>query len=120
MTATDDLRSMLDERSVEHYDGTEGTYWGGSVLARNGLHTVYRFSARGVVGGLDVHLLRVTPEQAIEATLGSDLKAENAKLRELVCAAWRCIHTGPSCYDCCLIAGGCTLQSAMRELGVEL
>ena len=49
-----------------------------------------------------------------------DLQAENAKLRELVRAAWRCIHTGASCSDCRLIAGGCTLQTAMRELGVEV
>ena len=56
----------------------------------------------------------------VSGEVADRLKAENAKLRELVCAAWRCIHTGPSCYDCCLIAGGCTLQSAMRELGVEL
>lgn len=48
------------------------------------------------------------------------LKAENAQLRELVRAAWQCIHTEASCSDCCLIAGGCTLQSAMRELGVEV
>ena len=46
--------------------------------------------------------------------------AENDKLRELIRAAWRCIHTGPDCYDCRLIAGGCTLQSAMRELGIEV
>lgn len=46
------------------------------------------------------------------------LEAENAKLRELARAAWKCIHTGASCSDCRLIAGGCTLLSAMRELGV--
>ena len=46
--------------------------------------------------------------------------AENAKLRELVRAAWRCIHSGLSCSDCRLVAGGCTLQSAMRELGIEV
>jgi len=45
---------------------------------------------------------------------------ENAKLRELVRAAWKCIHSGLSCYDCRLIAGGCTLQTSMRELGVEV
>lgn len=48
------------------------------------------------------------------------LLTENAKLRELARAAWRCIHTGASCSDCRLIAGGCTLQMAMRELGVEV
>lgn len=46
------------------------------------------------------------------------LKAENAKLRELVRSAWKCIHSGLSCSDCRMTAGGCTLQSAMRELGV--
>ena len=50
----------------------------------------------------------------------TELLDENAKLRELVRAAWRCIHTGASCSDCRLIAGGCTLQTAMRELGVEV
>jgi hypothetical protein len=49
-----------------------------------------------------------------------DVWQENdAKLRELVRAAWRCIHTGASCYDCRLIAGRCTLQTAMRKLGIE-
>lgn len=47
------------------------------------------------------------------------LTSENAKLRELARAAWRCIHTGATCSDCRLIAGGCTLQSAMRELEVS-
>lgn len=45
---------------------------------------------------------------------------ENKKLRELVKSAWRCIHTGISCSDCRLVAGGCTLQSAMREFGIEV
>lgn len=48
------------------------------------------------------------------------LKAENDKLREALRAAWKCAHTGISCSDCRLIAGGCTLQSAMLELGVEV
>ena len=48
------------------------------------------------------------------------IEDQNAKLRELVRAAWKCVHAGLSCSDCRLTAGGCTLQSAMRELGVEL
>lgn len=48
------------------------------------------------------------------------LDNENTKLRELARAAWKCIHTGASCSDCRLIAGGCTLQSTMRELGIEV
>lgn len=56
----------------------------------------------------------------VSGEVADRLKAENAKLRELVRAAWQCIHTGASCSDCRLITGGCTLQSAMRELGVEV
>lgn len=48
------------------------------------------------------------------------LETENAKLRELLRAAWKCVHAGLSCSDCRLIAGGCTLQTAMRELGMEV
>lgn len=48
-----------------------------------------------------------------------DHKTENDKLRELMRIAWKCIHSGPSCSVCRLVAGGCTLQSAMRELGVD-
>ncbi len=54
------------------------------------------------------------------AKVASDLETENSELRKLLYAAWRCIHTGLSCSDCRLIAGGCTLQTAMQELGVEL
>lgn len=54
------------------------------------------------------------------ATDVSEVESENAKLRELVRASWKCVHTGASCSDCRLIAGGCTLQSAMRELGIEV
>lgn len=71
MTATDELRRMLDERGVKHYDGVECTYWGDTVLARrDGSCPIYRFSATEVADGVSVHLLRVSPEQAIEATLG--------------------------------------------------
>lgn len=49
-----------------------------------------------------------------------ELEAENDRLREALCAAWKCVHAGISCSDCRLIAGGCTLQTAMRELGIEV
>lgn len=50
----------------------------------------------------------------------NQLEVENAKLRELMLAAWKCIHSGLSCSDCRTIAGGCTLKTAMRELGIEV
>ena len=48
------------------------------------------------------------------------LQAENAKLRELLKAAYKCTNAGPSCLECRIVAGGCTLLSAMRDLGVEV
>lgn len=49
-----------------------------------------------------------------------DAQAENAKLRELVRAAYNCTNAGPSCLECRVVAGGCTLLSAMHELGIEV
>lgn len=46
------------------------------------------------------------------------LEAENAKLRELLRVAYNCTNAGPSCLECRIVAGGCTLLSAMHELGV--
>ena len=117
MSATDELRRLLDDRGAE-WDGEsyEGvTFWNDD--------TNLAVASEGKDEKLWVSQY-LTPEQAIAATLGDNecdqLKAENTKLRELVRAAWRCIHTGASCSDCRLIAGGCTLQSAMRELGIEV
>ena len=49
----------------------------------------------------------------------NDAEAENSKLRELLKSARNCIDYGgcKSCYGMC---GGCTLDSAMRELGIEV
>ena len=48
------------------------------------------------------------------------LKAENAKLRRLAKAAWGCVNRNVSCDDCRMVCCGCTLWSAMRELGIEV
>ncbi len=63
MTATDELRRMLDERGVEHYDGYDYTEWdvgGIHYLANDHLRLEGRMVLRRTC----------TPEQAIEATLG--------------------------------------------------
>ena len=66
----------------------------------------------------------VTTELAMEANDKAmeiaRIRAENAKLRELLRAAYSCTNAGPSCLECRVVAGGCTLLSAMRELGVEV
>jgi len=64
-SATDALRRILDERGVEHYDGTESTLW---LKDEHG----YRASADELSSGrLSVHIWCDTPEQAIAATLES-------------------------------------------------
>lgn len=69
MTATDELRRLLDERGVEHYDGTESTLWGYEDY--NESAGVYRFSADETSDGyMQMRLWHVTPAQAIAATLG--------------------------------------------------
>lgn len=69
-TATDVLRRLLDERGVEHYDGTERTLWG---YEQTGEDTgIYRFAVSEISGGfLQFDMFRITPEQAIAATLGT-------------------------------------------------
>ena len=87
MTATDRLRALQDARVVEHYDGTERTLWGYEQTGEN--TGSYRFAASETSGGfLQFDMFRITPEQAVEATLGNDgaaeLQTENAKLREQI------------------------------------
>ena len=59
------------------------------------------------------------PDSFVLLSMYEKLELENAKLRELLKAAYRCANAGPSCLECRMVAGGCTLLSAMRELGVE-
>ena len=70
MSATEKLKALLDERGVEHYDGTERTLWG---YEQTGEDTgIYRFAASEISGGfLQFDMFRITPEQAIAATLGT-------------------------------------------------
>lgn len=69
MTATEELRRLLDERGVEHYDGTERTLWGYEQTGEDA--GIYRFAASEISGGfLQFDMFRITPEQAVEATLG--------------------------------------------------
>ena len=58
MTATDELRRMLDERGVKHLDGIIMTYTDDADYMPSASNT------------FDVTLYNLTPEQAIDATLG--------------------------------------------------
>ena len=59
MTATDELRRMLDERGVK-WHGDIATYWGDA----DAVESLFADNA------LDVSLYAISPEQAVEATLG--------------------------------------------------
>ena len=73
MTATDELRRMLDERGVEWETDRSGfrVMWGKPL---DEFHDTMQFKAVNNAlpnGGLNVHICGFTPEQAIAATLGS-------------------------------------------------
>lgn len=63
MTATDELRRLLDERGVEHVDAEDGhtqhTWWS------DGDHEICASNS-----GERLAVYNLTPEQAVEATLG--------------------------------------------------
>ena len=126
-SSTQVLRRLLDERGVKWWQsantlGCVFTRWysplfGDEVCAmENGEEGLVLFD----------HF--VTPEQAVEATLGGDLKTENAKLRELVRTFYHCTTSG-ECDECPINGGGpvhlmpdtiCdTIHAHMRELGVD-
>lgn len=68
-SATDELRHLLDERGVEHYDGTECTLWDYEQTSES--TGCYRCSADEIRDGfVNVWMHHLTPEQAVEATLG--------------------------------------------------
>ena len=139
MSATDTIRAMLDERGVE-WSATDTyrllvTSWNDA----SGHSWAFMEHRDGSFSKLTAYHL--TPEQAIEATLGrgeneqlrkerdaldhltdvlnatnDGLLAENAKLRELVRDMWDWL--APTA-----INGGAPLQrisARMRELGVEV
>ena len=57
-------------------------------------------------------------EDAVREHVEGNLATENAKLRETVKAAWGCVNSPIGCHECRMVSGGCTLLSAMRELGI--
>lgn len=78
-SATDELRRLLDERGVEHYDGTESTLW---LKDEHG----YRASADELTSGrLSVHVWCDTPEQAIAATLVSGTSSSESANPQVRC-----------------------------------
>jgi len=68
-SATDELRRLLDERGVEHFDATECTLWGYEQTSDS--TGCYRCAADEVGEGfMTLRMHHITPAQAIDATLG--------------------------------------------------
>lgn len=59
MSATEELRHLLDERGVKWHGGDAATYWGDA----DALESIFRDNA------LDISLYGITPAQAVEVTL---------------------------------------------------
>jgi len=118
MTATEELRRMLDERGVEWRGGLPTE----TMVEADGLDLLYVALPDGRVRAFIRNYL--TPEQAIEATLGGDLQAENMKLRELVRDMCKAFIHGP-CYRWCehmpepCNGDKCQYVRRMHELGVD-
>ena len=76
MTATEELRRMLDERGVEWHDTKIGKGFI-TVYEHDGItwivteHSSGRLSVKGCVKPTQGHYDGMTPEQAIAATLGA-------------------------------------------------
>lgn len=138
MTATERLRQLLDERGVE-WKAAKAPL---PVTSWHGAHS-FKFTAMNPYGVTDYLLVQtntldewphLTPEQAVEATLGRgtcDLQAENDKLRELIADMWR--FTGAACkkyprlFDQSAQGGQMvypnmidSFEQRMAELGVEV
>lgn len=115
MTATDELRHLLDERGIEWMDCGEGSTLIPTQDAVPRAWTVNRWPSSNDMGDClwvqNRHPL--TPEQAVEATLGSDLQAENAKLRELLQRTWNAFHNATA-------REFVTVKNELRELGIEV
>ena len=64
--------------------------------------------------GTHMRVADLTPAQAVEATLGSDLQAENAKLRELLSELYESAWLEyPSAFEH-------TFGERLRKLGIEV
>lgn len=124
MTATDELLRLLDERGVEHRDryihtkgrenpGTRFTTWfvnrdNARFTARADEHDDYEFGLFFSVEGY-----RVTPEQAIEATLGRATTTRHGK--------WRTKYgRSVPCCECCGYGIGDTRWHFCPSCGAEV
>jgi hypothetical protein len=120
MTATDELRHLLDERGVEWETDRSGfrVMWGKPV---DEFHDTMQFKAVDNAlpnGGLNVHICGFTPEQAVAATLGG-VRAQDSEGGEAMsgicdtCRRKHCRARWDGMKSCDFYAGG---ESRWHEL----
>ena len=116
-SATDTVRAMLDERGVEYepidsvHSPNRRTLWGKVERGKGILGLDAKYETIEFKKGMRLTISDCSPEQAIDATLGGDLQAENEKLRELVRELYE---------DQCIDGDRWKYRDRMRELGVEV
>lgn len=91
MTATDELRELLDERGVEHEDNEDVTRFFGP----DGFEVVMQEDIDGKLDCLTP--IYLTPEQAVEATLGrGTCRMTRVEDEERILHGWmECSECGP-------------------------
>ena len=124
----DKLAELLIERGIEFCvkDGT-------SLFFVDGSGNPHECWMAGAEENLVNALIVVTPEQLLSVPdlngiiaeneklrhENDKLRTENERLRKLLNNSLDCIDYG-NCESCYCYFGGCTLRSAMRELGIEV
>ena len=128
MSATDELRRLLDERGVEYDESDQGntTYFGFDYCDRCGDYRYMIAITGACISAVSDYL---TPEQAIAATLGEKprdkteewlFKACNQATQDYVTALkklvqdWQALYDEPDYGDCC------RLRKRMQDLGIEV
>lgn len=110
MSATDELRRLLDERGVEWDYGITGA--ASTKFNANGVELTFI----GMRDGVTCSTI-LTPAQAVAATLGP--ATENAKLRELCADVWHLFTEHGAVHPCDLPVVD-AVRERMCELGVEV
>ncbi|MBQ3329367.1 MAG: hypothetical protein IJG88_05375 [Eggerthellaceae bacterium] len=131
MTATDELRRLLDERGIEYepidsvHNPNRRTLWGKVERGKGVLGLDAKYETIEFKKGMRLTISDCSPAQAVEATLGSDLEAENAKLRELLREILNncCEGIESTCDRCGCYRksdGACMADVMAIELGVDV
>lgn len=108
MSATDELRRLLDERGVEWIDDSYAQLWCTVWLGQDGKQWRMTENRSGML--TELKSWHATPEQAIAATLGAGMCHKLPSSGDTVCIVrrhgfdmefgyWRCSECGCECFE---------------------